>query len=168
MTNREPDIDPQTRSMLQATAIVEMLTGLGTEAGEERVAYYLRLLAAIPPLDLRAACDKAVLDSDSGFPPSPGAILRAASESRKQRVIADRDRKKRAQIAAYRRDAEASDPATPLQIEASITELVTRLKAPQPDPLHERRRRRSESATALRTAEQVLRSDLAHRNRGES
>lgn len=77
----EPEISPETRSMLQATAIVEMLTGLGAEASEERVAYYLRLLGQFPPFLLREACDAAVLEDTTGFPQAPAPSRNTRGES---------------------------------------------------------------------------------------
>lgn len=97
----EPEISPETRSMLQATAIVEMLTGLGAEASEERVAYYLRLLGQFPPFLLREACDAAVLEDTTGFPPSPGAIAQHA-----RRITGRRRSEERARVESERRIAE--------------------------------------------------------------
>lgn len=97
----EPEISPETRSMLQATAIVEMLTGLGAEASEERVAYYLRLLGQFPPFLLREACDAAVLEDTTGFPPSPGAIAQHA-----RRITGRRRSAERARAESERRTAE--------------------------------------------------------------
>lgn len=87
-------IDGETARKLQITAIVEMFAGLGAEATDERVAYYLRLLGRIPPFLMRAACDRAVLDSPNGFPPGPGEIMRAA-----EAIHAERAKQQRKQLA---------------------------------------------------------------------
>lgn len=87
-------IDGETARKLQITAIVEMFSGLGAEATDERVAYYLRLLGRIPPFLMRAACDRAVLESPNGFPPGPGEIMRAAEAIHSER--AKRERKQAA------------------------------------------------------------------------
>ena len=86
---------------LQATVLTEMFLGLGAEATEERLAYYLRLLASVPPDVLAPACDAAVMARDEGYPPSPGAILREARRIRGGRLVRARQIRDQA-----RRDSE--------------------------------------------------------------
>lgn len=69
----------------QITVLAEMFVGLGHEAPDERVEYYLRLLHRVPPRILRMACDKAVLDERGGFVPGPGQIMQAAEEIESKR-----------------------------------------------------------------------------------
>jgi hypothetical protein len=74
----------------QITVLTEMFLGLGTEAVEERVAYYLRLLQRVPVDILRLACDHAVCESTNGFVPGPGQIIQAAETIHAARVKAKR------------------------------------------------------------------------------
>lgn len=102
--NAPAEIDPALARQLQTTALVEMFTGLGAEASEHRVAYYLRLLERVPPILLRAACDRAVLASSNGYPPGPGEIIRAAEAIHDERVKALRKAWADEQVARMRNE----------------------------------------------------------------
>ena len=66
--------------MLRLEALVEMFTGLGREATEEKLAYYGNLTKGIPIQIFKKSCRLAALDAKGGWPPGPGDIVSAALE----------------------------------------------------------------------------------------
>ncbi len=110
-----------TNDELRAAVLAEMFLGLGSDATDNRIGYYLRLLANVPPSLLRVACDCAVLQSDSGYPPSPGAIIRQAERINRERRVEERERSRR-EIAEAERAAVLRDVAARESIEAGEQE----------------------------------------------
>lgn len=109
--NAPAELDPAFAQQLRTTALVEMFTGLGAEVSENRVAYYLRLLERVPPMILRAACDRAVLASSTGYPPGPGEIIRAAEAIHDERAKALRKAWADEQVARMRATREEGGAA---------------------------------------------------------
>lgn len=127
-------IDGETKRRLQITALTEMFAGLGSEATPDRIAYYLRLVGDMPPFLLRAACDAAVIETDTGFPPGPGSIIRHAKRLKAQRRIEERERAKELQRETER--AEIARQVADRASEPVVSDLLQRVampKPPQPD-----------------------------------
>jgi hypothetical protein len=99
---------------IRITALTEMFLGLGHEPTPERIAYYTRLLVNVPIKYIRVACDQAVVASSTGYPPSPGEIIRQAE--RIHREIVTRERRERA-------DAELAAEVAKLTTEESPDEV---------------------------------------------
>lgn len=80
-----------TDEQIHITALTEMFLGLGHEPTPERIAYYARLLKNVPAKYIRVACDHAVAASTSGFPPSPGEIIKQAERIHRDLILSARE-----------------------------------------------------------------------------
>ena len=94
--NAQNQADPHAE--LRATVLAEMFLGLGKEATEERVGYYLRLIGKTDPGLLRDACDAAVLARPDDWVPGPGEVMRHV-----RRLVGERREEARArELLEYR------------------------------------------------------------------
>lgn len=95
---------------IRITALTEMFLGLGHEPTAERIAYYVRLTKNVPTRYFRGACDSAVCKSTTGFPPSPGEIIREAERIHRERVVRERNERDRLEYDAEVAKLTEQDP----------------------------------------------------------